>query len=119
MPKTKLLDIVDVLETYADLYDMFDDNRLVYEALDKVNEELRAIPYVKAIPIDKPFLKMRYGDYVVYNKKWLINHLQTEWNILQGKEYQPSIPIEFLDKWFGNNYNAFTDLMMAWEKENE
>ena len=30
-----------------------------------------------------------------------------------------AIPIEFLDKWFGNNYNAFTDLMMAWEKENE
>lgn len=52
MPKTNLLDIVDVLETYADLYDMFDDNRLVYEALDKVNEELRAIPYVKAIPIE-------------------------------------------------------------------
>lgn len=51
MPKTNLLDIVNVLETYADLYDMFDDNRLVYEALDKVNEELRAIPYVKAIPV--------------------------------------------------------------------
>lgn len=30
-----------------------------------------------------------------------------------------AIPIEFLDKWFGNNYNAFTDLVMAWEKENE
>ena len=30
-----------------------------------------------------------------------------------------AITIEFLDKWFGNNYNAFTDLMMAWEKENE
>ncbi len=29
-----------------------------------------------------------------------------------------AIPIEFLNKWFGNNYNAFTDLMMAWEKEN-
>ena len=30
-----------------------------------------------------------------------------------------AIAIEFLEKWFGNNYNAFTDLMMAWEKENE
>ena len=30
-----------------------------------------------------------------------------------------AIPIEFLEKWFGNNYNAFTDLMMAWEKENQ
>lgn len=28
-----------------------------------------------------------------------------------------AIPIEFLDKWFGNNYNAFTALMMAWNIE--
>lgn len=52
MPKTNLLDIVDVLETYADLYDIFDDNKFVCKELDKVNEELRAIPYVKAIPIE-------------------------------------------------------------------
>ena len=60
-------------------------------------------PVVDAIPVDKPFLKMRYGDYVVYNKKWLIDHLQTEWDILQGKEYQPSIPVEWLKKWEEEN----------------
>lgn len=73
---------------------------------------------VKAIPIDKPFLKMRYGDYVVYNKKWLVNHLQTEWNILQGKEYQPSIPIE----WIKEHYGWLTmagEIIKDWEKENE
>ena len=37
---------------------------------------------------------------------------------LDDAETVEAIPIEFLDKWFGNNYNAFTDLMMAWEKEN-
>lgn len=30
-----------------------------------------------------------------------------------------AIPIEFLEKWFGDNYNALTDLEMAWEKEND
>ena len=29
-----------------------------------------------------------------------------------------AIPMEFLVKWFGDNYNALTDLQIAWEKEN-
>lgn len=81
-----------------------------------------------AIPIDKPFLKMRYGDYVVYNKKWLVNHLQTEWNILQGKEYQPAIPIQwiekYLEKWkhaetYDDAYTWWLIIKRDWEKENE
>ena len=84
-----------------------------------------------AIPIDKPFLKMRYGDYVVYNKKWLVDHLQTEWNILQGKEYQPSIPVEWIKKWCNKEHNrksleerllkryGVITMLEDWEKENE
>lgn len=85
---------------------------------------------IKAIPIDKPFLKMRYGDYVVYNKKWLVDHLQTEWNILQGKEYQPSIPVEWIKKWCNKEHNrksleerllkryGVITMLEDWEKEN-
>lgn len=29
-----------------------------------------------------------------------------------------AIPIDFLERWFGDNYYAFVDLMMEWEKEN-
>ena len=81
MPKTKLLDIVDVLETYADLYDMFDDNRLVYEALDKVNEELRAIPYVKAIPIEwiEKFMNRFRLGMVTSDEYALLHFMLTEW----------------------------------------
>lgn len=78
-------------------------------------------PTVEAIPIDKPFLKMRYGDYVVYNKKWLVDHLQTEWNILQGKEYQPSIPIEWIERKLAEHWYVDYDireLLEDWEKEN-
>lgn len=81
---------------------------------------------IKAIPIDKPFLKMRYGDYVVYNKKWLVNHLQTEWNVLQGKEYKPAIPVEWILKWAcgfidpnSEGYKMAMELVHDWEKENE
>lgn len=107
------------------------------KAVSRVVAILQGQPTVKAIPIDKPFLKMRYGDYVVYNKKWLVDHLQTEWNILQGKEYQPSIPVEWIDEWLDKTTNtkdgddismleegvkigiAFIDLMVRqWEKEN-
>lgn len=79
-------------------------------------------PTVKAIPIDKPFLKLRYGDYVVYNKKWLVDHLQTEWNLLLGKEYQPSIPIEWIERKLAEHWYVDYDireLLEDWEKENE
>lgn len=74
-----------------------------------------------AIPIDKPFLKMRYGNYVVYDKKWLVNNLQTEWSILQGKEYQPSIPVEWLERKLAEHWYVDYDirqLLDDWEKEN-
>ena len=106
---------------------------------DKLKEELKAnglgyqyymldnAPTVKAILIDKPFLKTRYGDYVVYNKKWLVDHLQTEWSILQGKEYQPSIPIEWLRELQVRYLKAdcnmsvcvVNEILNLWQKENQ
>lgn len=93
----------------------FIGNRYGTKAIEYVIDNL---PTVKAIPIDKPFLKTRYGDYVVYDKKWLVNHLQTEWNILQGKEYQPSIPIEWIKEHYAY-YGIIKTLIEDWEKENE
>lgn len=81
---------------------------------------------VKAISLDKPFCKMVYGDYVVYNKKWLVNHLQTEWNILQGKEYKPAIPVEWIEKYAKRTSKkcchcatAIWEMLEDWEKEND
>lgn len=92
---------------------------------DNVDKAILNAPTVKAIPLDKPFCKMVYGDYVVYNKKWLVNHLQTEWNILQGKEYKPAIPVEWIRKWV-KNWKPYTNvksdvfyMLEDWEKENE
>lgn len=52
-------------------------------------------PTVEAIPLNKPFCKMVYGDYVCYNRNWLMKHLPMELDILQGK----AIPIEWIEKW--------------------
>lgn len=91
-----------------------------YKMFENVIEEQ---PEVKAIPLDKPFCKMVYGDYVVYNKKWLVNHLQTEWNILQGKEYKPAIPVEWINKWVITKFvgagRVIDSMIEDWEKEND
>lgn len=85
---------------------------------------IKQAPIVEAIPLDKPFLKMRYGDYVIYNKEWLLNHLQMEWNILQFKEFQPAIPIEWIRQWYksrdylSEGKTAICRMIWDWEKEN-
>lgn len=98
------------------------------DALEVARQIIDTQKTVKAIPIDKPFLKMRYGDYVLYNKKWLVDHLQTEWNILQGKEYQPSIPIEWIEQFMNrfrvgmvtsDEYALLHFMLMEWEREYE
>ena len=113
--------LIDADEVKQDIYKYIkEEGRLInpYRMLDYIDSVETS---KKAIPIDKPFLKMRYGNYVVYNKEWLVNHLQTEWNILQGKEYQPAIPVEWLEqnaiKW-GVSF-TMKRLLDAWEKENE
>ena len=109
--------------------EIYDEDLKAYAVV--LLEDIEDAPTVSAIPIDKPFLKMRYGDYVVYNKKWLVDHLQTEWTILQGKEYQPSIPVEWIKKWCNKEHNrksleerllkryGVITMLEDWEKENE
>ena len=86
-------------------------------------------PTVKAIPLNKPFCKMVYGDYVCYNRNWLMKHLPMELDILRGK----AIPIEWIKNvWLKNPDNqgeidffppatfevVMNWLIEDWEKEN-
>lgn len=96
-----------------------------YKMFENVIEEQ---PEVKAIPLDKPFCKMVYGDYVCYNRKWLMKHLQMELDILQGK----AIPIEWIKRYIAEEgiypnrellsveqADAIERMIYDWEKENE
>lgn len=76
---------------------------------------------VKAIPLDKPFCKMVYGDYVCYNRNWLMKHLPMEVDILQGE----AITVEFIEKKIAeyNDWNEDVEpllkLIEDWRKANE
>jgi len=76
---------------------------------------------VKAIPLDKPFCKMVYGDYVCYNRNWLMKHLPMEVDIMQGD----AIPVEFIEKQIAkyNDWNEDVEpllkLIEDWREENE
>lgn len=100
---------------FKDLSDGHVPNGIWYCLLD----EIKSQPTVKAIPLDKPFCKMVYGDYVCYNRKWLMKHLQMEIDILQGK----AIPIEWIEEWgWKNGMSESMSLRVMiddWEKENE
>jgi len=85
-------------------------------------DDVEKIPTVKAIPLDKPFCKMVYGDYVCYNRNWLMKHLPMELGILQGK----SIPVKWIEKYInhrlvkhGDTWTFINCMMNEWEKENE
>jgi len=100
--------------------DEFEDDvqHVAFEAYTK--DDIEREPTVEAIPLDKPFCKMVYGDYVCYNRNWLMKHLPMELDILQGK----TIPIEWIKrKAFENpslSRNLFYRLIIEeWEKENE
>ena len=41
-------------------------------------------PTVEAIPIDKPFLKMKYKGYTVYKTEWLKEHIEMEYRVIKG-----------------------------------
>lgn len=42
-----LIDRVDVLETFSELYDVFEDNKAIHKKLNKVYDKLRALPAVQ------------------------------------------------------------------------
>ena len=84
--------------------------------------EIDNAPTVEAIPLDKPFCKMVYGDYVCYNRNWLMKHLPMELDILKGK----AIPIEWIEKYAKRTSKkcchcatAIWEMLEDWEKENE
>ena len=60
----------DVLETYADLYDIFDDNKAIQEELHKVFDKINDIPAVE--PKDEPQTEdwHTWRDEQEYNDRW-------------------------------------------------
>ena len=102
----------------------YDGTQPRYELKDVLAYAIDDAPTVKAIPLDKPFCKMVYGDYVCYNRNWLMNHLPMEVDILQGKAVD-AITVEFIEKQIAkyNDWNEDVEPLLKmiedWRKENE
>ena len=59
-----------------------------------LQEALNKVPTVDAVPLDGSFLKMSNGGYVIYQREWLYEHLEQEFNILRSASGQPTVDAE-------------------------
>jgi len=59
-----------------------------------LQEALNKVPTVDAVPLDGSFLKMSKGDYVIYQREWLYEHLEQELDILRSVSGKPTIDAE-------------------------
>lgn len=50
--KNRLVDKAEVLETFADLYDIFDGHREIQKKLDDTYDNINDLPYIDAIPVE-------------------------------------------------------------------
>lgn len=75
---------------------------------------------VEAIPIDKPFLKMKYKGYTVYKTEWLKEHIEMEYRVIKGisESEAEAIPIEWLKKQVKEGWYDIIEIMDHWELEN-
>lgn len=84
-------------------------------------------PTVEAIPIDKPFLKMKYKGYTVYKTEWLKEHIEMEYRVIKGisEAKVEAIPVEWIEEYCAENWaeyssqnDAIRRMLEEWEKEN-
>ena len=90
-----LIDRTDVLETFAELYDVFEDNKEIRKKLHKVYDKLRTLPSVQPEPLSDAYTKAVWT--------WLLDY-QIKAAKLKGRY----IPYEVLS-WVAND----------WRKEHE
>ena len=89
---TRLID-ADALKEYIDCGHLRNPCEVCFSELDVVNL-IDAQPTVDAVPLDGSFLKMSKGGYVIYQRKWLYEHLEQEFNILKSASGKPTADAE-------------------------
>lgn len=47
---------------------------------------------------DETIIKSQVGNYIIYNRKWLLKHLDEEYDLLKGARDNPGIPITSFTK---------------------
>jgi len=83
---TRLIDAEKLKKHYAWWDD--DERRKLFDQIVDVQ------PTVDAVPLDGSFLKMSKGSYVIYQREWLYEHLEQEFDILRSVSGKPTIDAE-------------------------
>ena len=83
---TRLIDAEKLKKHYAWWDD--DERRKLFDQI------VDAQPTVDAVPLDGSFLKMSKGSYVIYQREWLYEHLEQEFDILRSASGKPTIDAE-------------------------
>ena len=62
--KNRLVNKAEVLETFADLYDIFDDYKKIQNKLDDTYNKINDLPCVDAIPVEwiTNYIYLLWGD---------------------------------------------------------
>lgn len=78
--KNRLVDKAQVLETFGDLYDIFDDYRELQRKLDDTYDNINDIPYVDAIPVEwiTNYIYLLWGD-EEYPERTVIETMVRRW----------------------------------------
>ena len=88
---TRYID-ADVMKEYIDCGHLRNPCEVCFSELDVINL-IDAQPTVDAVPLDG-FLKMSKGGYVIYQREWLYEHLEQEFDILRSVSGKPTIDAE-------------------------
>lgn len=79
--KNRLVDKAEVLETFGELYDIFDDSREIQKEIDKIYDKINDLPYIdveeKAIPVEWIENKLKCCDNI--NAEIFVKSLIREW----------------------------------------
>jgi len=88
---TRLID-ADVTQRQA--FEENFDGKISDGQLFAVNWLIERAQTIDAVPLDGSFLKMSKGGYVIYQRKWLYEHLEQEFNILKSASGKLTIDAE-------------------------
>ncbi len=95
----RLID-ADALAKFIDYGHLNNPNDKLYSEND-IREMIDMMPTIEAVPLDGSFLKLSKDGYVIFQREWLYDHLEQEFDILRRASGRPTveaIPVDQIRK---------------------
>lgn len=85
----RLID-ADALANYIDFGHLINPNEKSYSEND-IRKMIDMMPTIEAVPLDGSFLKLSKDGYVIFQREWLYDHLEQEFDILRRASGRPTV----------------------------